>query len=415
VAAAGLLGLTACTGGSSDQPQAKKSRVAVPAAHGPGVPVPVQGIYWGGTNNNDNSTVPGCGTPASYSGDAGQYGGLECKIAWAAGRLKLIAPAAGKGRFHTSLARVYLNGEYGCRDDQARLRPGGDIYQAANSPGRRALMLSTKCGPWAGLGSGGGRSEQDTYLREVADLVQKLPVPVILIFHHEPENDACGPAAFGTPDEFRRAYRQFAADVRDRDARDGKSTISTGWVLMNATYVASSAGDKAKFTGCKSWKANDTSTDNPLRNPENWYPGDEAVDWLGADVYTHGADIPLRDAVGPFVQWAGGPCPAEHPKADWSCTNARAGKPLGLAEFGFGLGKRVASQAEKARWFDELRADLSNPASAELGRIKAFAYWSAGKQNVIDMPPDAAHPALLAYTRLTLAPAVTRLTLPAPR
>lgn len=386
----------------------------MPAPHGPGVPVPVRGVYWGGTNNNDDSTVPGCGTPSTYSGEDGQYGGLECKIAWAAVQLKLTSPAASQGRFHTSLARVYLNGDWGCRDDQARLSQGGDIYQAANSPGRRALMLSTKCGPWAGLADGAGRSKQDTYLRQVVDLIQKFPVPVILIFHHEPENDACGPAAAGTPDEYRRAFRQFATDVRSQDARDGQSTISTGWVLQNATFVAASEGDKAPFTGCKSWKAKNLSPDNPLRNPENWYPGDDAVDWLDADVYTHGADTSLREAVGAFVQWADAGCPAEHPSTDWTCTSGRAGKPLGLAEFGFGLGKGAYSQADKARWFDGLRTDISNPALPEFRRIKAFAYWSAGKQNVIDMPPDAAHPALLAYTRLTLQPVVTQLTLPPP-
>jgi hypothetical protein len=411
LAAVSVLGLAGCTG-SADKPGSKKAPVAVPAPVGPGVPVPVRGAYWGGTNNNDRSTVPGCATPASYSGEDGQYGGLECKIAWAASRLNLTTPAVSRGQFHTTLARVYLNGDYGCRDDQHRLAPGGDIYQAAHSPGRRALMLSTKCGPWAGLADGGGRSKQDAYLRQVVDLIQKFPVPVILIFHHEPENDACGPGGFGTPDQYRRAYRQFAADVRSRDARDGKSTISTGWVLMNATFVAAGEGDKANFSGCKSWKPNDTSTRNPLRNPENWYPGDDAVDWLAADVYTHGTDTSLRVAVGPFVQWADAGCPAAHPSADWSCTSGRVGKPLGLAEFGFGLGRHTYSQDDKARWFDQLSADISNPAVAEFRRIKAYAYWSAGKQNVIDMPPDAAHPALLAYTRLTLQPFVTELTLP---
>lgn len=414
--AAVALTLAGCTG-QSKQPQPTGPTLAPPGSNvQAGVPVPVRGFYWGGTNNNDRSTVPGCPSPSTYSGEGGQYGGLECKIAWAAGKLNLAVPAAraADGRFHTTLARAYLNGDFGCRDDQQRLEPGGDIYELASAPGRRALMLSTKCGSWASLADGGGRSEQDTDLRQVVGRLEKLPVPVILIFHHEPEDDACGNgSAAGTPDQFRRAYRQFASTVRSQDARDGRANVSTGWVLMNQTYIAARDGDRAPFTGCRGWRPNNTSTKNPLRNPENWYPGDDAVDWLGADVYTHGTDKPLREAVEPFTSWADAGCPTHHPDRDWTCGRARATKPLALAEMGVGLAKREFSQAEKAMWFDELRSDLNNRQVAQFRRIKAFAYWSSGKQNVIDMPPDPAHPALLAYTRLTLQPLVANPVLPA--
>ena len=383
----------------------------------PGVPVPVHGFYWGGTNNHDTSTVPGCPLPSTYSGKAGQYGGLECKISWAARQLKVAAPvaaAAPPGQFHTTMARAYLDGGYACRDQQARLKPGGDIFQLASVPGRRVLILSTRCGPWKNLANGGGKAPEDGYLREDARLIEAFPVPVIFVLHHEPEDEACDArTGMGTPDDFRRAYRQFATDVRSEAAKDGRSTISTGWILMNATFLTGAHGDHLPFTGCNASTAKNTSTDNPLRNPENWYPGDDAVDWIGSDVYTHGTDKPLRNAVKPFVRWASAPCPTVHPARDWTCTPARSRRPLLLGEFGPGLAlKKTPTQAQKAAWFDQLRADLNSPAVHEFDRIKAFAYWSSGEQNVIDMPPDPAHPALRAYARLALEPLVVRPVLP---
>ena len=382
------------------------------AAARPGVPVPTRGYYWGGTNNHDTSTVPGCPLPSTYAGKAGQYGGLECKISWAATQLKL---AAGVGaRFHTSMARAYLDGQFGCRDQHARLKPGGDIFELAAAPGRRVLLLSTRCGPWQELAKGRGHAAADTYLRQDVALLERLPVPVIFVFHHEPEDEACGAAqALGTPDEFRRAFRQFATDVRTADAQDGRASISTGWILMNATFGAGARGDHLPFTGCTARTTDQVTGDDPLRNPENWYPGDDAVDWVGADVYTHGTDKSLRNAVRPFTRWASAPCPAVHPARDWICTPARARRPLMLGEFGPGLAKTAPpTQAQKAAWLNQLRADLHNPAVREFDRIRAFAYWSSGAQNVIDMPADPAHPALRAYAMLTLEPLVLRPVLP---
>ncbi len=372
----------------------------------PGVPVPVRGYYWGGTNNHDTSTVPGCALPSTYSGAGQVYGGLECKINWAAKQLKLTAPAATPGRFHTSMARAYLDGDLACRDQQSRLKPGGDIYGLATAPGRRVLMLSTRCGPWKALADGGGRAPEDSYVRQLVDLVEKFPVPVILVMNHEPEDEACDPATgMGTPDDFRRAFRQFATDVRTEDARDGRISISLGWILMNATFLTGAHGDHLPFTGCDASTAKNTRVDNPLRNPENWYPGDDAVDWIAADVYTHGTDKSLRNAVKPFVNWVSAPCPQSHPLRDWTCTAARAHRPLALGEFGPGLAKTAPpTQAQKAAWLNQFRSDLNNPAVHEFSRIKAFAYWSSGGQNVIDMPPDPTHPALRAYTLLTLQP-----------
>lgn len=416
VAVGATLALTACTSPNSNakpSPTASaRSAVAVPPGHA-GVPVPTSGFYWGGTNNRDTSAVPGC--PKATGNDARQYAELECKIGWAAGQLRLARPATAAGSdVVTTMTRAYLHNDYGCRKDLARLRSGGDVYQLASTPGRRVLMLSTKCGPWSTLANGAGHSAADDDIRQLVDAVVKLPVPVILIYHHEPENDACGSgSSSGTPDDYRRAYRQFASDVRSEEAKDNAARISLGWVLMGQTFDQSSRGDHAVFTSCGSDRSNDTSTSNPLRNPENWYPGDDVVDWVGADVYTHGTQHSLSSAVTPFVQWAHAPCPTAHPAQAWSCSSARAGKPLTLAEFGPGLGSGQPTQQQKAAWLDQVRADIVS-GKTELASIKAFAYWSSGGQNVIDMPPDPRHPALLAYARLSLLSQATTPTLATP-
>lgn len=404
VLASALLVLAGCTShperhSAKPAPTPSRSAVGVPSGQA-GVPVPTSGFYWGGTNYGDRSAVPGC--PVVTGNEAKQYAQLECKLGWAAGQLGLARPAAVTGSaVNTTMARAYLHNENGCRTDLHRLKPGGDVYQLAATPGRRVLMLSTKCGPWTDLASGGGNAAADQDVRRLVDAVVKLPVPVILIFHHEPENDACREgSASGTPDDYRRAFRQFAADVRAEEAKDRTARISLGWVLMGGTFDAATRGDHAVFTGCGSFRANGTATDNPLRNPDNWYAGDDVVDWIGADVYTHGTQTALSAAVHPFVSWATGSCPAQHPVRDWSCTPSRSHKPLALAEFGPGLGG-PPSQQQKAAWLDQLRIDIVS-GRTDLAKIKAFAYWSSGGQDVIDMPPDPAHPALLAYTRLSL-------------
>jgi len=411
VLAAVGLALAGCTssGTSGSNPSPTTSITAGPQAQG--VPLPVSGYYWGGTNHNDSGTTPGC-TPGSDS-IGSQYALLECKMAWAAKQHGLVRPAAttGSGSVVTTMVREYLNGPWGCKRNLQRLQPGGDIYQLAGQSGRKVLMLSTKCGPWSELAAGGGSSAADQDIKTMVDAVAQLPVPVILIFNHEPEDDACGPGGGeGNPDEYRAAYRQFAADVRSEAAAQGNTRISLGWVLQSGTFDMAAQGDDVPFTSCGRLSASRLLPDNPLRNPENFYPGDDVVDWLGTDVYTHGTDHSLSSAVQPFVDWASTACPAKHPATDWSCTSARASKPLALAEFGPGLGTGQPTQQQKAAWFDQIRSDIVS-GKTDLSRIKAFAYWSSGQQNVIDSPPDSSHPALIAYTKLSLLSQATTPTL----
>jgi Glycosyl hydrolase family 26 len=59
------------------------------------------------------------------------------------------------------------------------------------------------------------------------------------------------------------------------------------------------------------------------RNPADFYPGDDEVDWLCADVYAQDNDLSFAQVAQPFLSWA-----AKHPK------------PIIIGEFGVRSGER---------------------------------------------------------------------------
>ena len=360
--------------------QAAVGDVVVPAGTA-GVPVPTQGVYWGGTSSHDtNNTIAACPVSASNNFQA-----LECKVDWAGAQLGL---AVTPNPFHSTMQHFYI----GCATSpDSDLMPGGQIWNSAHAPGRKVVEIMMSCGAWGTLGAGGGNTTQDAAIKSKVDLISNLGVPVLLSFHHEPEDDACYTGKNGNPDEYRAASRQFSADVRNEEAKVGRKTISIGWTLMNHSFKGSTL-----FTSCS-----DPNFTAALATAANWYPGDDAIDWINPDAYVRGSNT-LAGTFKDMYAWAGS-CPAVHPSTNYNCTPAKFAKPMGISETGVSAAQSLAG---RVAIMDEWRTTLTT----SFPRIKHVAWWSSlgpVQDNTIDLPvSDTTHSVLKAFARLELSPAI---------
>ena len=106
--------------------------------------------------------------------------------------------------------------------------------------------------PWAGIASGA----VDDAIRRQATSLAALPGGVILALHHEADI-AVG---YGTSEEYVAAYRRYVSVFRSV----GATNVVFAWVLTPHTFKVPA-------------------------NADAWYPGDDVVDWIGADAYNFGS------------------------------------------------------------------------------------------------------------------------------
>lgn len=167
---------------------------------------------------------------------------------------------------------------------------------------------------WADIAAG----RYDALIRERAAAIKALDVPVFLSFTHEP-NQLVGDGrnASGHPPDYVRAWRHVVSMFNQA----GATNVSWVWVQMAFTFRQGQA--------------------------DQFYPGDDIIDWVGVDGY-HNINCPwLRagwkgfDAVfGKAVSWA----------------EAR-GKPLMIAEFN--LREDPADPQRKAQWLRDLAGEVA--------------------------------------------------------
>ncbi len=140
------------------------------------------------------------------------------------------------------------------------------------------------------------------------------------------------------PERFRDAYRHIIALARAQGAQ-------------NITWVFHANGGDAP--------------DEDWNCLENYYPGDEWVDWIGVSVY--GAQTPLED------EW---PSFREQMDAVYPRLAALSpGKPILLLEFGAAARNPRGDQAEWAE------AALSDLISGRWPRVVGFSWWNEFWQN----------------------------------
>ncbi|MDR3577702.1 MAG: glycosyl hydrolase [Anaerolineaceae bacterium] len=122
-----------------------------------------------------------------------------------------------------------------------------------------------------------------------------------------------------------------------------------------------------------SWVFHDNAEDDPAvpwNRLEDYYPGDDWIDWIGVSVY--GAQRPLDEQCKSFQQLMDGVYPR--------LISLSATKPLVLLEFGVTSGSPLCSQSS---WAATALSDLT---ALRWPRLVGFSWWNETWQN--DNDPD---------------------------
>jgi hypothetical protein len=176
---------------------------------------------------------------------------------------------------------------------------------------------------WAG---GDTRSitlgRHDGLIRQRARDVRAFGKPVLLRFRWEMDRPGLR-ASMWTPEDYVAAWKH----VRDLFAAEGATNASWVW----CPTVEGFAGGYAQA----------------------FYPGDELVDWVCADVYAGTKFVGMGELIDPFLRWSAG-----HPA-----------KPVMIGEFGIA---RVWGAEQRASWLRDAAAVFkANP------QIRAVMYFES--------------------------------------
>jgi hypothetical protein len=179
---------------------------------------------------------------------------------------------------------------------------------------------------WASI----ARGEADQTIAAQADGLRELGAPLFLAFHHEP--DLSSNASYGTAADFVAAWRHYKAVFAAR----GAGNVAFAWIVTTSTFGRPGVTD-------------------------TFYPGDDAVDWIGLDAFNW-----FGCSAGQSTNWRS-LATITAPFATW----ARAhDKPLMLAEWG--SVEDPAQPGRKAGWLrDALALAKAWP------QLKAMSYLDA--------------------------------------
>jgi hypothetical protein len=188
--------------------------------------------------------------------------------------------------------------------------------------------------PWRSIADAPERSELYDNIVSWARRIRAFDKHIYLIFSHEPEayfNDSMGSSS-----DFIAAWRRIVSVFR----QEGTQNVSWTWTMTDWAFE---------------------TTDE--RAADNWYPGDDVVDVIGADAYNRSdcttAGQPwesLREKLVPVRAWA----------------RAHPGKPIVLPEWGTTSDPQDVGR--KASWIRDARRLLKERAWR---RIKMVLYFQS--------------------------------------
>jgi len=237
---------------------------------------------------------------------------------------------------------------------------------------RRGSVPMITWEPWVGAGADrawslrsailSGRS--DAYIESWARGLAGYGRPVLLRFAHEMHHQPTYPWAVGTVDNTADDYRAAWRYVRSIFARHNATNVQ--WVWNPNTMGDADASAYASVYSAL-------------------YPGDDAVDWLGLDVYN----------TGPSLDWG---APFWRPFAQilappYQAITAVSSKPLLIGELG-----SSESGGQKGPWISEaLGPDLP----ARFPRVRAVVWFDTDKEQAWQIgSSQAAFDAFIAAWRL---------------
>ena len=173
-------------------------------------------------------------------------------------------------------------------EDRERLEPFMDEVASVGA----IALISLE--PWAGL-----QAVTDASMREVAELCRKyeaLGAPCIARFAHE-ANGAWYPWA-QQPALFKAKFRAFAEILHAATAHG-----ATMWSVNYGGGYPFIGDTHAALPGSPDWALMDTDGDGDVSMADDpygpFYPGDDAVDWVGLTLYHWGSGYPYGRNAGP--------------------------------------------------------------------------------------------------------------------
>lgn len=224
-------------------------------------------------------------------------------------------------------------------------------YEAWTASRGRIPFINWKFpSPWSSVAEG----SWDAWIVSRADAFVAFGTPVYLTMHHEPENDT---ANFGTPAEYIAAYRRVVEIFRSR----GVTNVGFTWTMM-------------------AWSFNDRSG----VDIDDWYPGDDDVDFVAADGYNWS---PGRTGSG----WTSFSTVFD----DADAFARRHGKPWIVAEYG--VQEDPVEAGHKAGWFRDMLNTVKR-----WHALKAVLYFDSTK--AFQWDTDSSLSSTIAYRRISNDP-----------
>lgn len=216
---------------------------------------------------------------------------------------------------------------------------------------------------WADIANAAeGEPIYDELIQHATELAQ-IDGEVWFAFQHEPEIVANIP--HGTDDEFIAAYKRFVTEVKNA----GATQVKFVWILTAYAFELD-LSDR--------------------RSAAHWFPGDEWMDYLGADPYNWfncRVDVNLgwksfEDVTEPFRDFA-----AQYPD-----------KPMVVAEFGSVEDPNDPSR--KAEWITDIRVTLREPGWEQVAAVLTFNDQQPAPDSDCKWWVDTSPQSLAAYSAL---------------
>jgi hypothetical protein len=237
--------------------------------------------------------------------------------------------------------------------------PGAVEVQSATG-GRIPMVSICACDfqagtyiPWAAIADG----SHDAYLDAMAARFAAWEKPAFFAFDSEAEDHL---DEHGTPAEYVAAFRH----VVDRFRAAGATNVSSVWTTTTYAFTKESGA---------------------VDTVRSMYPGDQWVDWIGADPFNfvdRGGWMSLSTLVEPWYRWA----TTQHPD-----------RPLMLTEWG--TREDPNDPGRKAGWYHHAAADLRH----RFPEIRAVVYFDerkAERGTVNDWRIDTSPAALAAFREI---------------
>ncbi len=288
---------------STTAPPAVVPEVTLPPVAGNAVPIPVNGAYFGMNSGDFTNGI----TVASREALLGQQFTLE-RIFY--------------GNQHWTLDRINID----------------NVIKAHNEG--RVPAVSYKVGDWKSVTAG----QSDAIIDKLANQIKDSQIPILLTFHHEPDEEAC---LNSEPDcglgQVSQDYVNMWRHIHGRFEAIGVNNVSWNFIVMGWQWGPHGNAERRQII-------------------EDMFPGNQYVDWISSDLYNVAGNCSLT-ASQVSNRWS----QLQTQGQGWYEWASQFNKPLGIMELG--TFHDANQPGRKAQWFRNAIDPIQD------WDIKAVAYF----------------------------------------